>query len=53
MNDGVSVDDVREATGWELLVREPVTATEPPTDLELETLRSLRDGRLPSDRGVG
>ena len=53
VNDGVSVDDVREATGWELLVREPVTATEPPTDLELETLRSLRDGRLPSDRGVG
>jgi glutaconate CoA-transferase subunit B len=53
VNDGVSIDDVRAATGWELLVREPVTVTEPPTDVELETLRSLRDGRLPSDRGVG
>jgi glutaconate CoA-transferase subunit B len=39
---GVDVDTVRAATGWELRVREPLATTEPPTALELETLRALR-----------
>jgi glutaconate CoA-transferase subunit B len=53
VNGGVTVDEVREATGWELRVREPVSVTEPPTDAELATLRSLRDGRpTPTERGV-
>jgi glutaconate CoA-transferase subunit B len=42
VNPGVTVEQVREATGWELRVRDPCPATEPPTRLELETLRSLR-----------
>ena len=42
VNPGVSVDDVREETGWELRVRTPVSTTDPPTELELETLRGLR-----------
>jgi glutaconate CoA-transferase subunit B len=51
VNDGVAVGDVREATGWDLLVRDPVEANPPPTELELETLRDLRSG-LPA-AGVG
>jgi acyl CoA:acetate/3-ketoacid CoA transferase beta subunit len=53
VNEGVSVEEVREATGWTLLVRDPVTVTEPPSDTELRTLRGLRDGRSAADRGVG
>jgi glutaconate CoA-transferase subunit B len=46
VNSGVSVDAVREATGWELGVREPVARTEPPTEVELAVLRRLRaDGQ--------
>jgi glutaconate CoA-transferase subunit B len=44
VNEGVTVEDVREATGWDLLVREPVDATEAPNAVELETLRGLRGG---------
>lgn len=44
VHPGVGVDEVREATGWELRVREPVEVTEPATELELATLRSLREG---------
>jgi glutaconate CoA-transferase subunit B len=39
---GVSVDEVRAATGWELLVAGDVTETEPPTREELATLRQLK-----------
>jgi acyl CoA:acetate/3-ketoacid CoA transferase beta subunit len=38
---GVSVDDVRAATGWELKVAPDVGGTEPPTDEELAALRAL------------
>ena len=38
---GVSVDDVRAATGWELAVAHDVGVTEPPTAVELEALRTL------------
>jgi glutaconate CoA-transferase subunit B len=42
---GVTVDDVREASGWPLLVAEDVVATEPPTDDELRVLRALTGRR--------
>jgi glutaconate CoA-transferase, subunit B len=38
---GVSVDDVRAATGWELEVAHDVGVTEPPTSVELGALRTL------------
>ena len=39
---GVTVDQVRAATGWELAVAADVTQTEPPTPEELKALRDLR-----------
>ena len=39
---GVSVDDARAATGWDLQVADDVHETEPPTEDELAALRSLR-----------
>jgi glutaconate CoA-transferase subunit B len=39
---GVEVDEVREATGWDLRVREPLGTLAPPSDRELETLREMR-----------
>ncbi len=41
VHPGVSVDDARAATGWELAVADDVAETEPPTGAELEALRSL------------
>jgi glutaconate CoA-transferase, subunit B len=38
---GVSVEQVVEATGWNLRVADDVSETQPPTELELETLREL------------
>jgi glutaconate CoA-transferase subunit B len=38
----VEVEQVREATGWELRVADPLEHTEPVTERELETLRELR-----------
>jgi glutaconate CoA-transferase subunit B len=45
VNEGVTVEDVREATSWDLLVRDPVDVTEAPNAVELETLRGLRAGQ--------
>jgi glutaconate CoA-transferase subunit B len=42
---GVDVDDVRAATSWPLRVREPLETTEPPSDTELDTLRTMRAAR--------
>jgi glutaconate CoA-transferase, subunit B len=39
---GVEAKQVLEATGWPLRVREPLETTKPPTERELEELRSLR-----------
>src|SRR4051794_25476852 len=39
---GVEVDEVREATGWDLRVREPLGTLEPPSERELATLREMR-----------
>lgn len=42
VHDGVEVDELVAATGWELRVREPVATIDGPTDEELRTLRELR-----------
>jgi len=42
LHPGVSADEARAATGWELRVAHDVRTGEPPTDAELEALRSLR-----------
>ncbi len=42
IHPGVTVDDVREATGWRLRVADELTETEPPTSEELGVLRELK-----------
>ena len=42
LHAGVEAKQVLEATGWRLRVREPLETTKPPTERELEELRSLR-----------
>jgi glutaconate CoA-transferase subunit B len=41
LHPGVSVDDARAATGWELRVAEDLGTTEPPSADELRALRAL------------
>jgi glutaconate CoA-transferase, subunit B len=45
---GVTVEQVRAATGFELVVPEPVSEVEPPTDEELQALRLLREAAVPA-----
>ena len=42
VHPGVSADDARAATGWDLRVADGLTETAPPTDLELAALRTLQ-----------
>jgi acyl CoA:acetate/3-ketoacid CoA transferase beta subunit len=42
LHPGVTVEQVRAATGWELRTASPVTTTEPPTERELAALRALK-----------
>lgn len=42
LHPGATVEQAREATGWDLKVAEKVISTEPPTEEELEVLRDLR-----------
>jgi glutaconate CoA-transferase subunit B len=42
VHPGVTVEQVREATGWDLLVAEDLRTTEPPTEHELTVLRDLK-----------
>jgi glutaconate CoA-transferase subunit B len=42
VHPGVSADDAREATGWDLQIAEDLTETEPPGTEELEVLRRLK-----------
>jgi glutaconate CoA-transferase, subunit B len=42
VHPGVSVDDAREATGWELQVADDVQDTDPPSEEELRVLRELQ-----------
>lgn len=44
LHEGVTVDQVREATGWPLKVEGEPSVTEPPTDEELTALRELVGG---------
>jgi glutaconate CoA-transferase subunit B len=41
LHPGVTVDQVRDATGWELAVAPDLQSTEPPTAAELDRLRQL------------
>jgi glutaconate CoA-transferase subunit B len=41
LHAGVTVEQARAATGWELAVSPRLATTEPPTELELRTLRAL------------
>lgn len=43
VHPGVSVDDIVENTGFELLIPEKVSTTEPPTEVELKLLRGEID----------
>jgi WD40 repeat protein len=43
LHPGVTVDQVRAATGWELEVADDLTVVEPPTDAELRLLRDTVD----------
>lgn len=45
IHPGVTVDQVRENTGWDLKVAETLMLTEPPTEHELELLRDTIDPR--------
>lgn len=45
LHAGVSVDDARTATGWELAVADDITVTQPPTPAELDVLRHLERTR--------
>jgi glutaconate CoA-transferase subunit B len=42
IHEGVELDEVREATGWDLRVREPLETSAPPSERELSTLREMR-----------
>jgi len=42
VHPGVSVDEAREACGWELRVAGDVSESDPPSDEELRVLRQLR-----------
>jgi glutaconate CoA-transferase, subunit B len=42
VHPGVEPDEVRAATGWDLRIADDLAVTEPPSDAELSTLRSLR-----------
>ena len=54
LHPGVNLEQVRQATGWELAVSPELARTEPPTDEELVALRKLNatlgSGRLKRDR---
>jgi glutaconate CoA-transferase subunit B len=43
LHPGASLEQVRQATGFELGVKEPLATTEPPTDVELQILRQEVD----------
>lgn len=42
VHPGVTVDQVREATGWDLQVADDVAESDPPSDDELRVLRALK-----------
>jgi acyl CoA:acetate/3-ketoacid CoA transferase beta subunit len=52
VHPGVSVDEVREATGFELVVADDVEVTRLPTPEELDLIRNVLDPRGSRDREV-
>ena len=42
LHPGATVEQAKEATGWDLKVAEKVTTTDPPAEKELEILRDLK-----------
>jgi glutaconate CoA-transferase, subunit B len=42
IHPGIDVEQVRDATGWPLRVRDDLQTTDPPSERELETLRDMR-----------
>jgi glutaconate CoA-transferase subunit B len=48
LHEGVTVEEARAATGWDLKVADSIRVVPPPTDIELEELRRLRN-REPAD----
>jgi glutaconate CoA-transferase subunit A len=42
LHPGVTVEQAREATGWELAVADPPQVSAEPTDEELQALRELQ-----------
>jgi acyl CoA:acetate/3-ketoacid CoA transferase beta subunit len=47
VHPGVTADDARAATGWELRVADELRVTEPPTETELFALRALETKGAP------
>lgn len=47
LHPGVTVEQVRERTGWELRAATALATTPPPTEQELAALRRLREAKLP------
>ncbi len=43
LHPGIGLEQVRKATGFELGIKEPMTSTAPPSDLELKILRDEVD----------
>ncbi len=43
LHPGVTVEQARKATGWELKVADSIRPVDPPTDVELTALRRLRN----------
>ena len=41
VHEGVTAEQAREATGWDLKIADDLKTTEPPTDEELTALREL------------
>lgn len=50
VHPGVSAQEAREATGWELRVADQLEQTEPPTEEELRVLRELKATLEPAAR---
>jgi glutaconate CoA-transferase subunit B len=53
LHPGVSLEQVREATGWPLKVAPDLVTTAPPTDQELAVLRALQQTQGPDSAGTG
>ncbi len=51
VHPGISVDDVRAATGWPLRVTGTVAVTSPPSAEELQVLRDLKERTAVAHRG--